>query len=71
MLHVGAGRVNNTIIMDSHNDPKYSADFEQAWGLFMSNLKPEHKDIFRDQIDYRLTNPTFGICGSLYKELIV
>jgi hypothetical protein len=70
MLHVGAGRVRNTIIMDGHDDPQYLADFEEAWGLLMGNLKPEHKDVFRDEIDYRLTNPTFRICGSLGKELI-
>jgi hypothetical protein len=71
MLHVGAGRVDNTIIMDGHDDRLYLADFQEAWGLLMGNLKTEHKDVFREEIDYRLTNPAFAICGSLGKELIV
>jgi len=70
ILHVGAGRLNNTVIMDGHDDPLYLADFQKAWGLLMANLKPEHKDTFREEIDYRLTNPAFGICGKLGSEFI-
>jgi hypothetical protein len=70
LLHVGAGRVNNTIPLDGAKNPVYLADFENAWKLFMSSLISQHRDIFRDEIDYRLTDAHFTICGSLGKEFI-
>jgi hypothetical protein len=37
----------------------------------MRSLKPEHKDIFRDEIDFRLSDAEFKFCGSLGKEFIL
>jgi hypothetical protein len=71
LLHVGAGRVTNTINMDGALDKQYLADFEEAWKQMMTNLKPAHKDVFRDEIDYRLTDAHFRICGTLGREFIL
>jgi len=71
MLHVGAGRLTNERIMDGSDDELYLSDFETAWALLMGNLKAEHKSAFRDETDYRLTNATFGSCGTLGKEFIL
>ena len=37
----------------------------------MRSLKPEHRDTFRDEIDFRLRDPEFRICGTLGKEFIL
>ncbi len=71
LLHVGVRRVNNTIPNDGTKNPVYLTDFENAWKAFMSNLNQQHRDIFRDEIDYRLTDAHFTICGSLGKEFIL
>jgi hypothetical protein len=71
MLHVGAGRLTNQFITDGSNDPSYLADFEGAWTLLMGNLKDAHKGVFRDEIDHRLTNPAFSMCGTLGREFII
>lgn len=71
LLHVGAGRVDNTIPNDGVKTVDYLADFENAWKTFMSSLNLQHRDIFRDEIDYRLTDPHFMICGTLGKEFIL
>lgn len=70
MLHVGAGRLTNEVVMTGSDDKLYLADFEEAWRLLMGNLRTEHKAAFRDEIDYRLTTSPFGFCGSLGKEFI-
>jgi len=70
LLHVGMRRVHNTIPNDGAKNVEYWADFEGAWQMFMSSLNPQHRDIFRDEIDYRLTNSHFHICGTLGKEYI-
>jgi len=68
MVHVGRDRLTNKI---GNDDDLYQADFENAWRSMMENLKPQHKDVFRDEIDFRLTDPEFTWCGTLGKEFIL
>ena len=70
-MHVGAGRVINTKVSTGGEDSRYLADFEEAWMLLMKNLKPQHRNIFKDEIDYRLSAPEFHNCGTLGKEYIL
>lgn len=70
LLHVGAGRLTNEIVNDGKNDKQYFDDFEGAWQGMMRSLKPEHRDIFRDEIDFRLREHEFAFCGTLGKEFI-
>ncbi len=70
LLHVGGDRTENEIEWTGADDKEYLADFQNAWVALMKNLKPEHKDVFRDEIDFRLTDAEFQFCGSLGKESI-
>ena len=36
----------------------------------MGNLKPQHRDIFREEIDFRLQDQEFAFCGTLGREFI-
>jgi len=36
----------------------------------MKSLKPQHREIFRDEIDFRLQEREFQFCGTLGKEFI-
>lgn len=71
LLHVGDDRVENKRVWTGKDDMKYLADFEGAWKMFMQNLKEKHKDIFREEIDHRLTEKAFQHCGTLGKEFIL
>ena len=70
LLHVGMDRMDNEIINDGRNDKQYFADFEGAWQTLMKSLKPQHREIFRDEIDFRLQDREFQFCGTLGKEFI-
>jgi hypothetical protein len=70
LLHVGMGRMDSEIINDGRNDKQYFADFEGAWQTLMKSLKPQHREIFRDEIDFRLQDREFQFCGTLGKEFI-
>ncbi len=69
MLHVGGGRVTNTKRSTGADDTLYLAEFQTMWKHMMQNLRDKHKDIFRDEIDFRL-NSEFRHCGTLGKEFI-
>ena len=71
LLHVGGGRVTNKIVSTGADDKEYLAEFQGMWEKMLRNLKPGHKDIFLDEIDFRLTESEFKICGSLGKEFIL
>jgi hypothetical protein len=71
MLHVGGGRITNKKVSTGEDDRKYFSDFENAWEAMMGNLKPEHRDVFRNEIDFRLTDREFQFCGTLGKEFIL
>jgi hypothetical protein len=70
LLHVGMGRVYNEIINDGRQDKKYFEDFESAWKTFLRSVKAEHRDIFREEIDFRMQNREFAFCGTLGREFI-
>jgi hypothetical protein len=70
MMHVGGDRTENEVVWTGVDDKLYLADFQNAWATLMRNLKPEHKDIFREEIEHRLDSE-FRHCGSLGKELIL
>jgi hypothetical protein len=70
MVHVGKDRLTNETEWTGKDDDLYLTDFQNAWRSMMENLKPQHRDVFRDEIDYRLTDPEFKLCGSLCKEFI-
>jgi hypothetical protein len=70
MVHVGGDRTENEVVWTGGDDKLYLVDFQGAWAAFLSTLKQEHKDIFREEIDLRL-NSEFRHCGSLSKELIL
>ena len=55
---------------DGRDDIQYFADFEGAWQTLMKSLKPQHREIFRDEIDFRLQEREFQFCGTLGKEFI-
>ena len=59
MIHVGGDRTENEVVWTGVDDRKYLTDFQNAWAALMKNLKPEHKDVFRDEIDFRLMDPEF------------
>jgi hypothetical protein len=68
MVHVGRDRLTNTVEWTGKDDDLYLADFENAWRSMMENLKPQHRDRFREEIDLRLTDPEFALCGTLGKR---
>lgn len=70
LMHVGGDRLENQVVWTGADDKEYLADFQNAWTAFMKSLKPEHRDAFREEIDFRLLNPEFQICGSLSREFI-
>jgi hypothetical protein len=70
LLHVGMGRIDNGIINDGRHDKKYFEDFESAWQTLMRSLKAEHRDVFREEIDFRLRDREFAFCGTLGREFI-
>lgn len=69
LMHVGGSRTVRKVVWTGKDDALYLADFEEAWAKFLGNLKPEHRDIFRDEIDYRLASE-FRHCGDLGKQFI-
>jgi hypothetical protein len=71
LLHVGMDRMDNEIVNDGRSDAKYFGDFEGAWQTMMCRLKPQHRDIFRDEIDFRLSDLEFTFCGTLGREFIL
>ena len=70
LLRVGMERIDNEIINDGKHDKKYFEDFESAWQTLMRSLKAEHRDIFREEIDFRLQDREFAFCGTLGREFI-
>ena len=70
LLHVSMARIDNEIINDGRHDKKYFEDFESAWQTLMRSLKAEHRDIFREEIDFRLQDREFAFCGTLGREFI-
>ncbi|MEO8049670.1 MAG: hypothetical protein ABI833_04575 [Acidobacteriota bacterium] len=71
LLHVGMDRMDNEIPNDGKKDPLYFQDFQNAWQAMLKQLKPVHRDVFRDEIDFRLADREFKICGTLGKEFIL
>lgn len=69
LLHVGCGRVTNTKVSTGANDRAYLAEFQRMWENMLTNLKDEHKENFREEIEHRLDSE-FRHCGTLGKELI-
>jgi hypothetical protein len=70
MMHVGGDRLDNEVVWTGADDQEYLADFQNAWKALMSNLKPQHRDIFREEIDFRLQDREFAFCGTLGREFI-
>lgn len=70
LLHVGESRLTNEKVSTGAGDQDYFSDFQKAWEAMMKRLKPEHRDIFRDEIDFRVSDPEFRFCGTLGKEFI-
>ena len=70
LLHVGMGRMENELINDGSHDKEYFADFEAAWRTLMRSLKPQHRDVFRDEIDFRPSDREFQFCGTLGREFV-
>jgi hypothetical protein len=70
LLHAGSARTDGDTVWTGRDNAHYLADFEGAWELFLRNLKDEHKEIFRDEIDHRLSSE-FRHCGTLGKEFIL
>jgi hypothetical protein len=69
MLHVGKRRVSNTQVSTGVNDALYLAEFQAMWKHMMQNLNDQHKETFRNEIDFRV-NSEFRHCGTLGKEFI-
>jgi hypothetical protein len=70
LLHVGGDRTRGVVSWTSRDDEKYLDDFGEAWRTLMTNLKPEHREVFRDEIEHRVDSE-FRHCGSLGREFIV
>jgi hypothetical protein len=71
LLHVGGSRLTNEQVSTGVGDQNYFGDFQNAWEAMMKSLKPEHRDIFRDEIDFCLSDPELRFCGTLGKEFIL
>jgi hypothetical protein len=69
MVHVGGDRTENEVVWTGDDDKLYLADFQGAWAAFLGDVKDEHKEIFREEIDLRLDSE-FRHCGTLGKEFI-
>lgn len=69
LLHVGGDRTTRDVAWTGDDNDCYLEDFEGAWALFLANLKPKERGIFRDEIDYRL-NSEFSHCGDLGRQFI-
>ena len=69
LLHVGGSRMDNEAIWSGIYDRSYLEDFERAWNTLMSKLNAPHREVFRDEIDYRLASE-FEHCGDLGREFI-
>jgi len=70
LMHSGKGRTEGLVSWTGEDNAHYLADFENAWALFLGNLKDEHKETFRDEIHHRLDSE-FRHCGTLGKEFIL
>ena len=70
LLHVGGTGWTTRSSTTAGDDKQYFADFEGAWQTLMKSLKPQHREIFRDEIDFRLQDREFEFCGTLGKEFI-
>ena len=70
MMHVGGDRLDNEIVWTGADDQEYLADFQNAWKALMANLKAQHCDIFREEIDFRVQDREFAFCGTLGREFI-
>jgi hypothetical protein len=70
MMHVGGDRLDNEVVWTGADDQEYLADFQNAWMAFMGNLKLQHRDIFREEIDFRKQDREFAFCGTLGREFI-
>lgn len=72
MLNVGGGRLTNTKESKGVDDKDYLAEFQGLWVHMLRNLKDQHKDVFRDEIQHRLDFPgEFKHCGTLGKEFLL
>jgi len=71
LMHVGGDRLENDVEWTGADDKEYLVDFQNAWKTLMANLKPEHRNVFREEIDFRLLEPEFKFCGTLSKEFIL
>jgi hypothetical protein len=70
LVHAGEERTEGNIVWTGEDNENYLKDFEGAWALFLGNLKEEHKQNFRNEIDHRLDSE-FRHCGTLGKEFIL
>ena len=70
LIHVGMDRIDKKLSRTGRMTKSIFADFENAWKTLMSDLKPQHRDIFREEIDFRLQDREFAFCGTLGREFI-
>jgi hypothetical protein len=70
LLHVGGRRTVGKVAWAGTHNALYLDDFEKAWETFLKNLKPKHKVIFLDEIEYKL-NSEFRHCGDLGKHFLL
>ena len=71
-LHVGGARVTNTKESKGADDKQYLAEFQGMWEKMLRNLKDQHKDIFRDEVQYWIDHPgEFRHCETPGKEFIL
>jgi hypothetical protein len=71
LLHVGESRLTNEQVSTGAGDLHYFGDFQNAWEAMMKSLKPQHREIFRDEIDFRLSAAEFTFCGTLGKDSLL
>jgi hypothetical protein len=69
-MQVKCAQTEGNVVWTGKDNDKYLSDFEGAWSLFLGNLKDEHKQNFKDEIDHRLDS-AFRHCGTLGKEFIL
>jgi hypothetical protein len=70
LLHVGRTRATRDVVWSGRFDQKYLEDFESAWRTVLQNLKPSHREVFKDEISFRL-HSAFRHCGDLGLEFIL